>query len=557
MNGARTGFKWWAWGLLAACWLLTLQVRPMLDPDEGRYAEIPREMLVSGNWVTPTLDGLKYFEKPALQYWATATVYSVFGVGNWSSRIWTVGLGFGCLALIYAWLARLYDRRSAMMAVALLAMSPYFGVIGHLDLLDAGLTFWLTAMVLAYTRAQCSEPGSGAERNWMLLSWATAALALLTKGLEVYVLSGLALIAYTVLERDARPWRRLHAGLGVPLMVAIGAPWLILVSVRNPSFAHYFFIDQHFERFLTDRARRIEPWWYFIALLVAGAFAWLVPLARAARSVWREAGPVPHFKPLKFLLLYSGLTVVFFSFSDSKLATYILPVFPPLAALTGVAVARRPGSLERAARAAAGLTLFVAGGLLVYSQHRNGLIPARAIAWAVAAALAALIALAVSWGRGRPRLSPAEAGNEAGAGASGGVVRPLIFALMYIFAWQALLCEYTVIPPSRSAYQLVQKIKRDVHPDTALYSVGQYRQTIPPYLHRLLTLVSYKGELGFGERLQPGLMTATPRQFVQRWDESHDAIAFFSPQTWRKYRKQGLPGRVLAQDSFTVAVSRT
>ncbi len=555
MSTARAGFRWWAWVLLAACWLLTLQVRPMLDPDEGRYAEIPREMLVSGNWVTPRLDGLKYFEKPALQYWATAAVYSVVGVSNWSSRIWTVGLGFGCLALIYAWLARLYDRRSAATAVVLLAMSPYFGIIGHLDLLDAGLTFWLTAMVLAYTRAQCADPGSGAERNWMLVSWATAALALLTKGLEVYVLAGLALIAYTGLERDGRPWRRLHAGPGVPLMVAIGAPWLILVSVRNPGFAHYFFIDQHFKRFLTDRARRIEPWWYFIALLGIGAFAWLVPLARAARSAWHAAGPVPHFKPLKFLLLYSALTVVFFSFSDSKLATYILPVFPPLAALTGVAVAKRPGSLERAARVAAGLTLFVAAGLLVYSQHRNGLIPAQAIAWAAAAALAALIAAALTWGREPLVALPAEAG--AAAGAPGGLIRPLIIALMYIFAWQALLCEYTVIPPSRSAYQLVQEIKHDVHPDTALYSVGQYRQTIPPYLHRLLTLVSYRGELGFGERLQPGLMTATPRQFVRRWDDSRDAIAFFSPEAWRKYRKQGLPGRVLARDGFTVAVSRT
>ena len=553
MNAARTGFRWWAWVLLAACWLITLQVRPMLDPDEGRYAEIPREMLVSGNWVTPRLDGLKYFEKPALQYWATASVYSVFGVRNWTSRIWTVGLGFGCLALIYAWLARLYDRRSAVAAVALLAISPYFGIIGHLDLLDAGLAFWLTAMVLAFTRAQCAQPGSAPERNWMWLSWAMAALALLTKGLEVYVLAGLALIAYTVLERDARPWRRLHPLSGIALMAAIGAPWFIVVSLRNPAFAHYFFIDQHFERFLTDRAKRIEPWWYFIALLAIGAFAWLVPLARASRSAWREAGPVAHFKPLKFLLLYSGLTVVFFSISDSKLATYILPVFPTLAALTGVAVARRPGSLERTARVAAGLTLFVAAGLLVYSQHRNGLIPGAAIGWALAAAVAAAIAAAVSWGRGRLAEAPAEAGAEG----TRALVRPLVIALMYIFVWQALLCEYTVIPPSRSAYQLVQQVKHDVHPDTVLYSVGQYRQTIPPYLHRLLILVGFRGELGFGERRQPGLMTATPAEFVRRWDASRDAVAFFNPEIWKKYRSRGLPGRVIARDGFTVAVSRT
>ncbi len=547
MSTARTragGLRWWAWIVLGVVWFATMQIRPMLDPDEGRYAEIPREMLVTGNWVTPRLDGLKYFEKPALQYWATATIYSVFGVGNLTSRLWTVGLGFGCLALIYAWLARLYDRRSALAAVALLAMSPYFGIVAHLDLLDAGLCFWLTAMVLAFTRGQCAEPGSKSERNWMLLSWALAALALLTKGLEVYVLAGLALIGYTVVERDWRPWRRLHAGLGVPIMVAIGAPWLVLVSLRNPTFAHYFFIVQHFERFLTNRARRIEPWYYFIVILVIGAFAWLLPLARAARATWSDPGPVPHFKPLKFLLLYSVLTLIFFSLSHSKLATYILPMFPPLAALTGVYIVRRPGGIARATWTAAGLAVFLAAGLLVYSHDRNGFIPGAAITWAVAAVVAALIAAVAG-----PRAS-----DEAGAERV--PVGMFVVMLMFVFVWQALLCEYAVIPPSRSAYQLVQEIKPDVHPGTALYSVGQYRQTIPPYLGRLVTLVGYAGELGYGERLQPGRMTATPQQFVRRWDASHDAIAFFGLPVWRRYRKEGLPGRVIGRDSFTVAVSR-
>ena len=541
--------RWWAWVLLAAVWFATLQIRPMFDPDEGRYAEIPREMVVSHDWVTPRLDGLKYFEKPVLQYWATATVYSVVGLSNWSSRLWTVGLGFGCLALIYAWLARLYERRSAIAAVALLALSPYFGIIAHLDLLDAGLTFWLTAMVLAFTRAQCAEIGSGAERNWMLVSWAMTALALLTKGLEVYVLAGMALVAYTVLERDVRPWRRLHLGLGIPLMALIGAPWFVAVSLRNHTFAEYFFIHEHFQRFLTDEARRVEPWWYFIALLVVGAFAWLVPLARAARAAWQDSGPVAHFKPLKFLLLYALLTVIFFSTSDSKLATYILPVFPPIAALTGVYLARRPSALTRSAWAGTALATFVAAGLLVYSQHRNGFIPLAALVWAGAAVAAALEAVVVCV-LGAKRTVPSE------AQAAGGIARPLVVALAFSFVWQALLCQYAVIPPARSAYQLVQSIRRDVHPDTTLYSVGQYRQTIPPYLGRLLILVGYQGELGMGQRLQPGWMTATPAQFVRRWQASHDAIAFFAPAVWARYQREGLPGHVIGRDSFTVAVSR-
>jgi 4-amino-4-deoxy-L-arabinose transferase-like glycosyltransferase len=556
--GARSsarvgGLRWWGWVALAVVWLVTIQLRPMMDPDEGRYAEIPREMVTTGNWVTPRLDGLKYFEKPALQYWATAAIYSVVGLSNWSSRLWTVVLGFACLPLIYAWVARLYDRRSAVAAVVLLAMSPYFGAIGHLDLLDAGFTFWMCATVFAFARAQCSPPRSGAERGWMLICWALAALAVLSKGIVVFVLAGGTLIAYSVLERDLRPWRRMHFALGVPLFLALSAPWFILVSLRNPDFAQYFFIHEHFQRFLTTEAKRIEPWWYFLALLVAGALPWLVPLLRGSLAAWRDSGLKERFKPLKFLLIFSALTLAFFSISDSKLATYIMPIFPPLAALTGVAVAARPGFLSRWCGAVAAVLAFVgAGGYLFYSQHRNGTIPPATVVWAAAAAAAALLAAAVGWRRKEGGAIEAPASEPAGSG-----WQPLAVALLLVFTWQALLCEYTATPPSRSAYALVQEVAPDVHPGTALYSVGQYRQTIPPYLGRKLTLVSFTGELHFGETREPSRQQATPEQFVRQWDASRDAVAFFAPSVWDHYRQLGLPGRVIARDSFTVAVSRS
>ena len=528
------GLRWWGWVALAVVWLLTIQIRPMLDPDEGRYAEVPREMLTTGNWVTPRLDGLKYFEKPALQYWATAALYGIVGLSNWSSRLWTVGLGFACLPLIYAWVARLYDRRAALTAIVLLAMSPYFGVIGHLNLLDAGFAFWMCATVFAFTRAQSAPARSGEERNWMLLCWAAAALAILTKGIVVFVLAGGTLIAYCLAERDLRPWRRMHFALGVPLFLALATPWFIVVSLRNPDFAPFFFVHEHFQRFLTREAQRVEPWWYFIVLLAIGTLPWLTGLLRAVAASWRDSGSGLHFKPLKFLLLFSALTLVFFSLSDSKLATYILPMFPPMAAFTGVAIADRPRFLARAIYVGAGLALFIAAGLLFYSQHRNEVIPADALGWAIAAGVAAAAAVMIArW------------------------QRPVVVALLFIFAWQALLCEYTVIPPARSAHALVQAVAPQVHPATALYSVGEYRQTIPPYLGRTLTLVSFQGELEFGQAREPGRQSATPEQFVRQWEASRDAIAFFDPRVWDHYRQQGLPGRVIAQDSFTVAVSRT
>ena len=557
------GLRWWGWIALAAVWLVTIQIRPMLDPDEGRYAEIPREMVATGDWVTPRLDGLKYFEKPVLQYWATAAIYTVVGLSNWSSRLWTVLLGFACLPMIYAWVARLYDRRAAVAAVALLALSPYFGAIGHLDLLDAGFTFWMCATVLAFALAQSEAPASGRERTWMLVCWAAAALAVLSKGIVVFVLAGGTLVAYSVLERDFRPWRRMHVALGVPLFLALAAPWFILVSRRNPDFVPFFFVHEHFQRFLTKEAQRVEPWWFFLALLILGAFPWLITMLRAAVGAWRDSGSTSQFKPLKFLLLFSVLTLVFFSISGSKLATYIMPIFPPLAAMTGVAIAERRSFLSRwNVYVAAGFAVVVAAGWLVYSQRHNGMVPAAAVGWAAAAAIAALAAVAAASWRGIPgRLAQEEgvagAAAPGEAGAAAGPWQPVSVALLFIFAWQGLLCEYTVTPPSRSAYGLVQAVAPDVHPDTALYSVGQYRQTIPPYLGRLLTLVSFQGELQFGQAREPGRQSATPEQFVRRWEASRDAIAFFDPRVWDHYRGQGLPGRVIARDGFTVAVSRS
>src|SRR5205814_1152640 len=117
-TGATGRPGWAAWVLLALAWFATVPVRPLLDPDEGRYAEIPREMLASGDWVTPRFDGLLYFEKPPLQYWATAIAYEVFGVSEWSSRLWSVGLAFACLPLTCAWVARLYGGAAARLAHA-------------------------------------------------------------------------------------------------------------------------------------------------------------------------------------------------------------------------------------------------------------------------------------------------------------------------------------------------------------------------------------------------------------------------------------------------------
>jgi 4-amino-4-deoxy-L-arabinose transferase-like glycosyltransferase len=533
------------WLVLALAWFATIQVRPLFDPDEGRYAEIPREMLTSGDWLTPRFDGLKYFEKPPLQYWATAVVYAGFGLHEWSARLWSVGLGFGCLLLTCAWVARLYGRGCALAALVALGASPLFAVIGHLNLLDAAFTFWLTAAVFAFALAQQAPVGSGAERRWMLAAWAAAALAVLSKGIVVGVLTGAALVLYSLSERDARIWRRLHFSSGLVLFLGLAAPWFVWVSVRNPGFAEFFFVHEHFTRFLTTVHQRVEPWWYFLPLLLGGVLPWVAPLGRAVRATWKDRGAAAAaagngraFKPLTFLLIYAAVTLVFFSASGSKLAPYILPMLPVLAALTGAHTPEPQRLTAQAARISAGFVLVVAAGLLMYSARRNSFVPHLALDWAFAAALLALLIAVVSVRTRAPQL--------------GGVWVIVIGAML---AWQCLLCEYGAIPPARSARDLVRATRPFVSAQTPLYSVGQYRETVSPYLGRTLQLVAYEGELRFGLDAEPG-RAMTPEEFAARWSAGSEGVAFFDPGVWDEWRRRGLPGSVIAADSYTVAVRR-
>lgn len=534
----QRSFGWLLWIVLAAVWFATTPVRPLLDPDEGRYAEIPREMVSTGDWITPRLDGLKYFEKPPLQYWATAASYSVFGLGEWSARLWTVGLGFLCLPMVFGWTARVYGRRAGFAALAALAVSPYFELIAHLNLLDAGFAFFLAGAVFAFTLGQGSAEGSTSERRWMLLAWLAAALAVLSKGIVVGVLTGATLVAYTVVERDARPWRRLHLMLGVPLFLLVTVPWFVAVSMRNPSFAQFFFIHEHFARFLTKVHKRTEPWWYFSSLLAIGALPWLLTVPGAVRRAWLETGGDTRFKPLKFILIFSGITLLFFSVSESKLAPYILPMMPTLAAVIGASVAESPTFVRTTARVTGALMPVLAVGFVIYTMRHYGYFPPTAIHWLIAALTAGAYGVWSTWKKDLP---PAAAVWATAASA--------------ILAWQCLLSAYTELP-ERSAYKLVMTIQPLIGPETELFSIGQYRETLSPYLRRTLTLVDFQGELEFGLSEEPS-RALTNEAFLAHWNAAANAVAFIAPGILDEWRSRGLQCRVIGGDNQTLVVSRS
>src|SRR5882757_4023830 len=533
----KRSFGWLLWIVLAAVWFATMPVRPFVDPDEGRYAEIPREMAATGDWITPRLNGFKYFEKPPLQYWATAAAYSVFGFSEWTARLWTVGLGFLCLPLVFGWTRRLYGESAGFAAIVALAVSPYFELIAHLNILDSGFAFLLSGAVFAFALGQSSPQGSSDERRWMLLAWLAAALAVLTKGIVVCVLTGATLVAYSVVERDMRPWRRLHLAWGLPLFLVVTVPWFVAVSARNPSFLQFFFVHEHFARFLTKVHKREEPWWYFLSMLAIGALPWLLTMPRALRGAWLESKGDSGFKPLKFMLVFSGITLLFFSVSSSKLAPYILPMMPTLAAVIGASVAASPTFARTMARITGVLMPVLAAGLVIYTMRRYGYFPQSMIQWLIGALTVGLYGVWATWKREVPAVAAVWA-----------------TAASAILGWQCLLSAFTELP-ERSSYKVVKTIKPLIGPQTELFTIGQYRETLSPYLGRTMTVVQFQGELEFGLTEEPSLGLTTDA-FLAHWNASTNAVAFIAPGLLEEWRSRGLQGKVIGGDNQTLVVSR-
>ena len=219
---ARAG----AIGALILClglvWFANLEVRKLVRPDEGRYAEIPREMVASGDWVTPRLNDPKYFEKPALQYWATAAAYTVFGEHHWTARLWPALTGF--LGVLFTGFAamRLFGREAGLLAGAVAASSLLYCLMAHINTLDMGVSFFLAAGLFSVMLAQREAEATAGERNWMCVAWLQLGLAVLSKGLIGAALPFASLIIYSAWSRDWAKWRSCWPGCAPAPMTPSG-----------------------------------------------------------------------------------------------------------------------------------------------------------------------------------------------------------------------------------------------------------------------------------------------------------------------------------------------
>ncbi|HEX7339521.1 MAG TPA: glycosyltransferase family 39 protein [Rhodanobacteraceae bacterium] len=529
--------------LLAAVWFVGLGYRPLFGHDEGRYAEIAREMVVSGNWVTPRLNGLRYFEKPPLQYWVTATAYEVFGIHGWCARLWPALASFLTIILAAFAARRLYGKRSAWAAGALLASSFYFGLFGHTNDLDAGLTLAMTLTLFSLVFGLRAAPRSRAALGWMLVAYAGAALAVLSKGLIGILLPGGTFVLYLLLKRDWGLLRRLYIVRGLLVFLVLTLPWFVAVSVQNHDFLWQFFMVQEFLRFLTPIASRSGAWWYFLPILILAMLPWLVPAARALGRPVRALIRRGPFCPTTLLWLWVVFIFVFFSLSHSKLPPYILPVVPALAVLVAPVVADD----QRAPWSAYGLSIVLGAAMLAGGATASSWLPhadramTDALApWIIAGGCVILTIGLVCCFLARRRL-----------------VTVVAVSAAWLLATRLILLGGSALAPWFSTVALAHAVVPYNRPDVPVYAVGGYQQSLPFYLGRTMTLVAYQGELAFGikharrplsDRYLPSLQA-----FARLWRHRAKGLAFAPRKALPAIRHLDIRFRVVAQSPRWVA----
>jgi len=357
--------------LVAGILLLGRLPCPLLEPEEARYAEIPRQMLATGHYITPVLHGQPYYQKPPLLYWLVMASYSIFGVHDWAARLIPCAAALGIVALTWGWAQRRSGGRSGRISSLVLCLSPAFIYRSPLLSMDTVLALWVLAALAA---AHQALSGLALQRRWWLCAGVACGLGVLTKG-PVALLLVSTPIAVLRLLNSSCPRVSGRAWLGfLGVVVLVAGPWFATIAARDPDAAAAFFWMHNVQRFVAP-FDHVKPVWYFLPELLAGMLPWtlwLVPLMRE----WMRSKPMlvtRSVTPAVSTLVPLALVwcVLFFSLSGCKRPAYILPALPLLAMVLGGYLAKNPARSLPALGGAAFALLLAGVVFCLPTYHRK------------------------------------------------------------------------------------------------------------------------------------------------------------------------------------------
>ncbi|MCG6860714.1 MAG: glycosyltransferase family 39 protein, partial [Chromatiaceae bacterium] len=460
--------------VLTALWRMT-DATALIDPDEGRNAEVAREMAESGDFIVPHLNRLPYLDKPILLFSAAAICIRALGATELAARLPTLTFTFATVALVTAFGWRRFGRDTGLLAGLMLATAPLVMVYAGIVIFDALLMFWVSAASIAF-HLRLQDRGLG----WCLAGWTAVGLGVLTKGpvgllLPLLIGTGEAIACRVPMRRLFHP-----AGIGVFLLLVL--PWFLAVTLRHPEFPHYAFVRETFERVATDSMRRTAPFYYFLPILLGGAFPWSTLLLVGAGQItryWRERTGAARDEA--FLLLWLTLPFLFFTLSQSKRPGYILPVIPALTLLAARILRDSSDSLRRVLWISAPLAAALGGIFLLGADRIAERIDSVSVSEALLASapligtglvLAAAVALAA-----RRFESIAIAGLA-------------LMPIMVIIGGQRLI---EALGEQRSAREMSRVVEKAIPDDTRIIGINTYPSSLSYYLEANVHLATLYG----------------------------------------------------------------
>jgi 4-amino-4-deoxy-L-arabinose transferase-like glycosyltransferase len=511
----------WLLILIGAFFAFLLGSHGLINPDEGRYSEAAREMIASGNFITPHVNGVVFLDKPILYYWLQVAGIKLFGLNPWGLRTFPAVMGvFACL-MTYIAGASLYCRKAGVLSALILATMVLFFGGSHFANMDLEVASWLTATFLTFI-INIDAPISRARNNYMRLAYVFAALAFLTKGLMGIVFPILIIGLWVIFNKRWDILKKMCLGSGIIIFLIITIPWFVAVQHQNPEFLKYFFYYQQFERYTTTDFNSKQPVWYYLVLIIFAAVPW---------SMFYIQSFMRKFKGHDaFLMIWPVALLIFFSVPDSKLSGYILPVFPALALLVGsYFVERWDDKSSKSPQIGIWLSIvifLVISMVLFILPHASPNKLLTASKWycytggIVLLIGAILVFLANIVGKSMK----------------------LIFAACFVTMFSFCIALLYAMPHvgTNNLKTLMAKVGPQIPAKATVVTFDGYYQSLPIYMRKYITVVynwnqpnimrsdSWKRQLYFGMKYKPEAhkWLINYNTFWQRWDNGHNYIVF-------------------------------
>lgn len=306
--------------------------RPFATPDEGRYVEIPREMVVTGDYITPKLNAMTYFEKPPLMYWVQSIMIHTFGMDEGVMRISIALCAFLGVLALFLFMCKQTNRTLAIYSALILTFSPLYYFLGRLIILDMPLSMFITLSYICFYQGVTTENKLHKRLYYYGLS-ASLGFGILTKGIVILVLTGPVFILWLILTGGMRQLWPLYLPTNALLFLSIVVPWHYLAHKANPDFLHKYFYVEHVLRYTTSIHQRYKPFWFFLPFMLAGMLPWTLIAIRGIQQGLKQ-----FHKLTVYLILWCSWILIFYSLGNSKLIPYILPAMVPLAGLIALGI---------------------------------------------------------------------------------------------------------------------------------------------------------------------------------------------------------------------------